>query len=130
MDLFRSAPMWHTAGVSTSPPLSGTRVLALTSEDFRRIALSLPADFRVKNRIFATLASEKQGFGNLKLSPEQQAALVGERPDIFLPIPGGWGRMSMTSIRLAEADEDTLRGALLAAWKLRTEKNRKAQRKR
>ncbi len=112
----------------------------MTAEDFRRIALNLPEaaesshmgapDFRVKNRIFATLASEKEGFGNLKLSLEQQAAFLEERPDLFLPVPGGWGRMGMTHIRLAQADEDTLRGALLAAWKLRTEKNRKAQRKR
>src|SRR5208283_3208178 len=81
------------------------------------------ADFRVGGRIFATLASERDGYGNLMLTPELQAAFLADRPDLFLPIHGGWGRMGMTHIRLAKADEDSLRGALLAAWKLRVEKN-------
>jgi len=107
----------------------------MTASDFRRIALSLEgaeesshmgaADFRVGGRIFATLASEGQGFGNLMLTLEHQAAFIADRPDLFLPIAGGWGRMGMTHIRLAEADEDTLAGALRTAWKLRVEKNRK-----
>lgn len=83
-------------------------------------------DFRVGGRIFATLASVKEGFGNLQLTPEIQAEFISERPDLFLPIQGGWGRMGMTHIRLAPADEDSLRGALHAAWKLRVEKNSKS----
>jgi hypothetical protein len=108
--------------------------------DFRRIALSLEgaeegshmgaADFRVGGRIFATLASEKQGYGNLMLSPELQAEFVGELPEVFLPIHGGWGRMGATHIRLAKASEDVLVGALRAAWKLRLEKNKKTKKKR
>ena len=31
-------------------------------------------------------------FLNLTLTVEQQAAFVEEAPEIFLPIPGGWGR--------------------------------------
>jgi len=105
----------------------------MTADDFRRIALSLPGteegshfgamDFRVGGRIFATLASVSLGYGNLMLTPEIQAAFVADAPDIFLPIHGGWGRMGMTHIRLAEADEPTLTGALQTAWKLRSEKN-------
>lgn len=111
----------------------------MTAADFRRIALSSEgaeegshmgaADFRVGGHIFATLASIKQGYGNLMLTPDHQAAFIAERPDIFLPIHGGWGRMGMTHIRLAEADEDTLTGALHTAWKLRVEKNGKSGRK-
>jgi len=103
--------------------------------DFRRMALSFPgaeegshmgqADFRVGGRIFATLASAKQGYGNLKLTLEQQKAFVEEMPEVFLPIPGGWGRMGMTHVRLAAASEDVLHGALHAAWKLRVENNGK-----
>ena len=58
----------------------------MKANDFRRIALSLEgaeesshmgaADFRVGGRIFATLASEKQGYGNLMLTVEQQKAFV------------------------------------------------------
>jgi hypothetical protein len=108
--------------------------------DFRRIALSFEgaeesshmgaADFRVGGRIFATLASEKQGYGNLMLTLEQQADFVGELPDIFLPIPGGWGRMGMTHIRLAKASEDVLEGALRTAWKLRVDKNARTSSKK
>ena len=111
----------------------------MNAQDFRRIALSLEGaeegshmgspDFRVGGRIFATLASESQGYGNLMLTPEQQAAFVEELPEVFVPIAGGWGRMGMTHIRLAAANEDTLAGALQTAWKLRLEKNAKAGRK-
>jgi hypothetical protein len=107
----------------------------MDAEDFRRIALSLKGaeesshmgapDFRVGGRIFATLASQRQGYGNLMLTLEQQGAFVAELPDVFVPIAGGWGRMGMTHIRLAAANEDVLAGALRAAWKLRLEKNAK-----
>jgi hypothetical protein len=107
----------------------------MNAEDFRRIALSLEGaeesshmgapDFRVGGRIFATLASQSQGYGNLMLTPEQQAAFVGELPEVFVPIAGGWGRMGSTHIRLAAATEDVLTGALRTAWKLRLEKNAK-----
>jgi hypothetical protein len=83
-------------------------------------------DFRVGGRIFATLASVKQGYGNLMLSQEQQAAFVEEQSDLFLPVAGGWGRMGATHIRLASATEEVLAGALRTAWKLRVEKNGKA----
>ena len=107
----------------------------MDADDFRRLALSLEgaeesshmgqADFRVGGRIFATLASEDQGYGNLMLTPEQQVAFVDELPDVFLPIAGGWGRMGATHIRLAAASEDVLAGALRVAWKLRIDKNAK-----
>ena len=111
----------------------------MTAADFRRIALSLEgaeegshmgsADFRVGGRIFATLASQKQAYCNLMLTTEMQADFVGEQPEVFLPIAGGWGRMGMTHIRLAQANEDVLAGALRAAWKLRAEKNTRGRAK-
>jgi hypothetical protein len=111
----------------------------MTAADFRRIALTLegveeyshaglPA-FRVGGRKFASLASQGAGYGNLMLTLEQQAAFVKEAPEIFLPIPGGWGRMGHTHIRLAAANEDVLTGALKTAWKLRVDKNGKTSRK-
>lgn len=110
----------------------------MTAADFRRIALSLegveeyphagcPA-FRVGGRKFASLASQAQGYGNLMLTLEQQAAFVEEAPEIFLPIPGGWGKMGHTHIRLAAASEDVMTGALRTAWRLRLDNNAKASR--
>ena len=105
----------------------------MNATGFRKIALSFEGveegshmgavDFRVGGRIFATLASVKEGFGNLMLTPEIQEQFVAEAPDVFLPIPGGWGRMGATHIRLAKANRDVLTGALQTAWRLRFNKN-------
>jgi hypothetical protein len=105
----------------------------MTPSDFRRVALSLEGveeyshaglpGFRVGGRKLASLASQAEGYGNLQLTLEQLAAFVEEAPDIFLPIPGGWGKMGHTHIRLAAANEDMLTGALRTAWKLRAQKN-------
>src|SRR5271157_2949490 len=113
--------------------------LVMNAADFRRLALSLEGaeagshmgapDFRVGGRIFATLASQSQGYGNLMLTPEQQATFVEELPEVFVPISGGWGRMGMTHIRLSAASEDVLSGALQTAWRLRCDKNTRSGKK-
>ena len=107
----------------------------MNAEDFRRIALSLEGaeegshmgspDFCVGGRIFATLASQEHAYGNLMLTPDQQAEFVAEAPDVFLPVAGGWGKMGATHIRLDKATEDVLTGALQTAWRVRIEKNAK-----
>lgn len=109
----------------------------MTPADFRRLALGFEGaeegshmgatDFRVGGRIFATLASIAQGYGNIKLTPEQQGDFVRELPEVFLPVPGGWGKGGMTHVRLAQVTEDVLEGALRTAWKLRLEGNTKAK---
>lgn len=73
-----------------------------TADDFRRLALGLDGaeershmgapDFRVGDRIFATLASLSDGYGNLMLTPEAQAMFVSEAPDVVRPIAGGLGK--------------------------------------
>lgn len=81
-------------------------------------------DFRVGGRIFATLASVRQGYGNLMLTPEIQAEFVEGRPDLFLPVAGAWGRSGATHLRLADSTEDVMEGAIRSAWRLRVAKNR------
>ena len=107
----------------------------MTGADFRRIALTLSgtaegahfgnADFRVGGRIFATLSLEKQGYGVLLLNPEQQAGMVADEPDIFSPVPGGWGRSGSTRVLLAKVSPDVLAGALRTAWQRRVQMNGK-----
>jgi hypothetical protein len=107
--------------------------------DFRRIALTLEGteesshmgnpDFRVGGRIFATLAAAKQGYGNIMITPEQQAAFVEELDEVFIPVRGGWGRNGATHVKLALANEDLLTGALQTAWKLRLDLNSKSKNK-
>jgi len=99
----------------------------MTGADFRRIALSMPgavegahfghADFRVGGKIFATLGLEREGFGVLLLTPEQQAGMVQDEPDIFSPVQGGWGLKGATRVRLAKVTPDILAGALRTAWR-------------
>jgi hypothetical protein len=111
----------------------------MTPADFRRVALCLEgaeegshmgaADFRVGGRIFATLASVSKGYGNLMLTPDQRAAFIADAKDVFLPVAGGWGRNGATHIRLGEANENMLAGAMHTAWKLRVEKNKKPAKK-
>src|SRR5277367_1548025 len=93
---------------------------------FRRLALALPEavesshmnhpDFRLNNQIFATLSGEKNGYGVLKLTLDQQNAFVTDQRRIFSPVQGGWGRMGMTYIHLNEADESIMAGALKTAY--------------
>ena len=112
----------------------------MTARDFKRIALSLEGaeegshmgavDFRVGGHIFATLASVKQGYGNLMLTPEQQSLFVEDMPEAFVPLAGGWGRMGITHVRLDAVTEDVVTGALQAAWKLRVDKNQRGKTRR
>jgi len=106
----------------------------VTPNQFRRIALSLPeavegahmghADFRVGGKIFATLGHPDPAYGMVQLKPDQQALLLETSPDIFQPVPGGWGRQGSTHVKLAAADAATLKNALMLAWKNRAGKNR------
>jgi hypothetical protein len=98
----------------------------MSAKTFRRTALSLPdvvegshqghADFRVGKRIFATLGYPDGNWGMVKLFVEQQAMLVDAEPDIFRPVPGGWGKQGSTNVRLAKVDPTTLKSALTLAW--------------
>lgn len=125
--------------MKTAPGRRRVARRGLTPADFKRIALSLEGaeegahmgavDFRVGGRIFATLAHEKQGYGNLLLTPEQQAAFVEELPEVFVPVAGGWGRMGATHIVLASATEDIVRGALETAWRLRVAANARSRKR-
>lgn len=104
----------------------------MTAQDFRRIALSFPEvtesahmghpDFRVKNRIFATLGYPARGWGMVKLTPEQQDWLVRAEPDAFTPVVGAWGRAGYTNVKLRAARKAMVREALMTAWRNRAPK--------
>ena len=96
----------------------------MTPEDFRSIALGFPetvegahmghADFRVRNRIFATLPDGATGM--VKLAPEQQELFLRVDP-AFTPAKGAWGRQGCTLVRLAAIRENLLHDALTTAWR-------------
>jgi hypothetical protein len=99
----------------------------MTANQFRRLALELTEavesahmghpDFRVRGKIFATLGAPDDGWGMVKLTPAQQRQFVGDHPDAFVPVPGGWGRKGATYVNLSSATPAALRPALEAAWK-------------
>ncbi len=98
----------------------------MTANQFRRIALSLPEttesahmnhrDFRVSNKIFATLGYPDEEWGMVKLTPEQQQSFIGAEPKVFDPCSGVWGQRGATNVRLAPAKRDVIRQALINAW--------------
>ena len=98
----------------------------MTADDFRHIALGMKdaiesahmghPDFRVNNRIFATLhADDKQGM--VKLPPDEQERFVREHPEVFRPENGAWGRQGCTRVQLTPADEDTVGEVMTLAWR-------------
>ncbi len=98
----------------------------MTLEAFRKLALSLPEavesshmnhpDFRVRNKIFATIRPE-EGLGMVKLTPAQQSQFAKSEPTVFESVPGGWGKGGATYIRLKAAKKPSVLRALTAAWR-------------
>lgn len=99
----------------------------MTFEQFRQLASSLPEvaegahmdhpDFRIRNKIFATLGHPDGECGMVKLTAQQQAVLVHAHPDIFQPVKGAWGRKGATSVRLKHATDDVVHQAMTMAWR-------------
>jgi hypothetical protein len=110
----------------------------MTTDDFRRIVLSLPdavesahmshPDFRVNGKIFATLHHPDQEWAMVKLPPDQQASFVELDPSAFVPVKGAWGLQGATSVRLKSAKEESLRGALTLAWQFASRKKSRKKR--
>ena len=98
----------------------------MSTSEVRKFALALPeamegghhgtADFRVGKRLFATLGYPDDSWGMVKLTHEQQSVLVEAEPEMFRPVPGGWGKYGYTNLRLAKVDATTLKSALTMAW--------------
>ena len=98
----------------------------ISPDHFRRLALSMPqaiesshmgtVDFRC-GKIFATLGNPDAEWAMVKLTQDQQEMRVEAEPEVFVPVPGGWGRGGATRLRLAVCDEATALGALTDAWR-------------
>ena len=85
---------------------SASGVTTIRANDFRRIALGMEGavegahmghpDFRVNNRIFATLHHDRE-FGMVTLTPDQQEQFTRAHPDAFAPESGYEGTVSFRS---------------------------------
>ncbi len=97
----------------------------LTVDDFRCTALGLQGvvegahmghpDFRMHGKVFASLTADLQR-GSVKLTPDAQAACVGDHPQAFAPANGAWGRQGWTVVQLDAVSMDALGEALTLAW--------------
>src|ERR1700730_4296354 len=96
----------------------------MTTDDFRRMALSLPgaeelnglgySNFRTGRKSFATIEGSTAVIGHPR---DQQATCVAAAPEAFEPVSSGWGRLGSTVIRLDVADGATVQEALTTAWR-------------
>jgi hypothetical protein len=99
----------------------------MTATQFRKLALSLPEasecahmnhpDFRVGEKIFATLGYPDDEHGMVVLPADEQATLVRKHPKAFALAKGAWGKRGSTTVRLDAIDIATLRTALEIAWR-------------
>lgn len=98
----------------------------MTPDEFRKLALSQPEavenehmghpDFRVGNKIFATMGYPGAGWAVLKLTLEQQDQLVQAHPKLFSAVPGGWGKRGNTRLLLEDATIAIVAPAVFTAW--------------
>jgi len=106
----------------------------MTRDAFRKLALSLPdaeershmhhPDFRVNDRIFATLDYPEIGWAMVALAPEDQKAFVAIDAAVFVPVKGKWGAGGATSVFLKKATAPVIREALRAAYEQKRAKAR------
>jgi hypothetical protein len=109
----------------------------LTAEDVRAIALSLPETtekttwgmptFRVRNKIFATVAEDDATIG-MKCPMEERAELIEAEPEKFFIKDGHDDNFAFIRVRLAAVeDKDELRAMLTDAWRLTAPKRLAAE---
>src|SRR5207248_8341734 len=104
----------------------------MTTEQFREIALSFPEaveaahmghpDFRVGGKIFATLGYPNDTRAVLVLLPDEQKEVISQHPEMFEPVPGGWGRRGSTQVLLKQITRPILKAAMRKAWQMKAPK--------
>tara|TARA_R110002111_G_scaffold185031_3_gene250900 strand:- start:23165 stop:23527 length:363 start_codon:yes stop_codon:yes gene_type:complete len=94
--------------------------------DFRKLALSYQGaiesshmnhpDFRAGNKIFASLGQPDEAWAMVKLTPEQQSAMVQSDSEVFKPCNGVWGQRGYTNIYLLSAKKAIVKIVLQMAF--------------
>jgi hypothetical protein len=97
-----------------------------TAADFRAVALSLPEaseretwghpTFRVRDKMFATLAADGSTASVKSTLPEQQS-LVQAEPETF-SVPAYVGVHGWVGFRLATVDPEEMRELVIEAWRM------------
>lgn len=97
----------------------------MTCAQFQKLALALPeateephfekTSFRVRKKIFATMAPEK-GEVVLKLPPLEQAVFSDASGGAIFPVENRWGQQGWTMVLLKRVDGDLLKDALVCGY--------------
>jgi hypothetical protein len=108
----------------------------IAPDEMRALALALDgaeeqphfdrASFRVKGKIFATLAGD--GTAMLKLDLDTHELLLRAEPEAFFSY-GGWSRSGATGVRLAKVKRGMFEDLLEQAWRGVTAKKPRARRR-
>lgn len=61
-----------------------------------------------RQRTMLTLAPDQRSI-NLMLTPDEQALKCTVAPALYVPVPGGWGRMGATTVQLSAITAEELR---------------------
>lgn len=88
------------------------RAIALAQREAEEKQHHGTADFRVNNKIFATLPDAETMV--LKLPREEQLALNDARPEVFQI--KGWAKQGWTHVELAKIKKDQLTPLVYMAW--------------
>jgi hypothetical protein len=97
----------------------------MTPNAFSKLALSLPGavesahcghpDFRIHNKVFASLGAPSDDWAMVSLSPELQPTFVTADAETFRPASGAWGRSGCTLVFLPVATRELVKAALEVA---------------
>jgi hypothetical protein len=103
--------------------------VAVNVREARRLALSLPevseqphfhlASFRVKGKIFATLAPDGS-YMNVFVDDEQREIMVAVDPKAYESLR--WGKIGYLHVHVAAAKSRDLKALLRAAWECKAPK--------
>lgn len=98
----------------------------MNCEQFRKLALAFPeateephfekTSFRVRKKIFATMAPEKAEVV-LKLPPLEQTVFSDASGGAIYPVANRWGQQGWTVALLGKAKTDLLRDALACSYR-------------
>jgi YjbR len=91
---------------------AGCRKLALAFEGAEERSHMRHPDFRVGNRIFATMGYPRAGWAMVRLTPEEQREFASASPDAFVPVRGKWGEQGCTNVVLKHAAAADVQAAL------------------